>query len=76
MLFKLIICCYQCLYGFQSTAKDMTVQMAFIAESARLQATLGMYGIQTQTPTQVEPIQIWPPAELIKVYLLSTKLVS
>ena len=41
--------------------------MAFIAESARLQATLGTYGIQTQTPTQVEPIQIWPPAELIKV---------
>ncbi|XP_071785537.1 phosphorylase b kinase regulatory subunit beta-like [Asterias amurensis] len=54
--------------AFESTAKDMTVQMAFIAESARLQATLGMYGIQTQTPTQVEPIQIWPPAELIKAY--------
>ncbi|XP_038067424.1 phosphorylase b kinase regulatory subunit beta-like [Patiria miniata] len=54
--------------AFESTCKDMTVQMAFIAESARLQATLQTYGIQTQTPTQVEPIQIWPPNELIKAY--------
>ncbi|XP_022107548.1 phosphorylase b kinase regulatory subunit beta-like [Acanthaster planci] len=54
--------------AFENTSKDLTVQMAFIAESARLQATLQTYGIQTQTPTQVEPIQIWPPAELIKAY--------
>ena len=23
--------------------------------------------IQTQTPTEVEPVQIWPPGELVKV---------
>lgn len=28
---------------------------------------LATYGIDTQTPKQVEPIQIWPPSELIKV---------
>ena len=44
--------------------------MVFIAESARLQATLATYGIQTQTPTQVEPIQIWPPSELMKVSII------
>ena len=32
-----------------------------------LQATLATYGIHTQTPKQVEPIQIWPPSELVKV---------
>ncbi|KAI8491844.1 hypothetical protein Bbelb_302170 [Branchiostoma belcheri] len=42
--------------------------MVLIAESTSLQATLAMYGIQTQTPQQVEPIQIWPPGELVKVY--------
>ncbi|XP_072013114.1 phosphorylase b kinase regulatory subunit beta-like [Amphiura filiformis] len=54
--------------AFEGTPKDMTVQMAFIAESTRLQATLATYGIQSQTPTQVEPIQIWPHNELIKAY--------
>ena len=24
--------------------------------------------IQTQTPTEVEPVQIWPPGELVKVF--------
>ncbi|XP_071503310.1 phosphorylase b kinase regulatory subunit beta-like [Diadema antillarum] len=52
--------------AFETMTKDMTVQMAFIAESTRLQTTLATYGIQSQTPTQIEPIQIWPPAELIK----------
>ena len=37
--------------------------------SCSLQATLATYGIHTQTPKQVEPIQIWPPSELVKVGL-------
>ncbi|MPC71468.1 putative phosphorylase b kinase regulatory subunit beta [Portunus trituberculatus] len=34
----------------------------------RLQAMMATYGIQTQTPHEVEPVQIWPPRELVKVY--------
>lgn len=34
----------------------------------RLQVFLNTYGIQTQTPQQVEPIQIWPQQELVKVF--------
>ena len=26
------------------------------------------YGIQTQTPHEMEPVQIWPPSQLVKVY--------
>ena len=44
------------------------VQVVLIAESKRLQQTLATYGIQTQTPHQIEPIQIWPPSELVKAY--------
>ena len=29
---------------------------------------LATYGIQTQTPHQIEPVQIWPPSELVKAY--------
>jgi len=29
---------------------------------------LANYGIQSQTPMQIEPIEIWPPAELVKAY--------
>ena len=32
-----------------------------------LQASLATFGIETQTPQQIEPIQIWPPSELVKV---------
>ena len=39
-----------------------------IAESVRLQQMLANYGIQSQTPHQVEPIEIWPPGELVKAY--------
>lgn len=38
---------------------------------SRLQVFLNTYGIQTQTPQQVEPIQIWPQKELVKVTQLS-----
>lgn len=29
---------------------------------------LATYGIQTQTPHQIEPYQIWPPGQLVKAY--------
>ena len=38
-----------------------------IAESTRLQCMLTNYGILSQTPKEVEPVQIWPPGELVKV---------
>uniref|UniRef100_H2Z3G3 Phosphorylase b kinase regulatory subunit n=1 Tax=Ciona savignyi TaxID=51511 RepID=H2Z3G3_CIOSA len=43
-------------------------QISLISESKHLQAILSTYGISTQTPDQVEPIQIWPSQELVKVY--------
>ncbi|KAG0711404.1 putative phosphorylase b kinase regulatory subunit beta [Chionoecetes opilio] len=54
--------------AFQGTASDLVVQVVLIAESMRLQAMMATYGIQTQTPHEVEPVQIWPPRELVKVY--------
>ena len=42
--------------------------MVLISESAELQQLLGTYGIETQTPRQIEPIQIWSPKELTKAY--------
>ncbi|XP_076205359.1 phosphorylase b kinase regulatory subunit beta isoform X2 [Aptenodytes patagonicus] len=47
---------------------DLVVRVALIAESQRLQVFLNTYGIQTQTPQQVEPIQIWAQKELVKAY--------
>uniref|UniRef100_A0A8C0H9P0 Phosphorylase b kinase regulatory subunit n=1 Tax=Chelonoidis abingdonii TaxID=106734 RepID=A0A8C0H9P0_CHEAB len=47
---------------------DLVVHVALIAESQRLQVFLNTYGIQTQTPQQVEPIQIWAQQELVKAY--------
>ena len=44
------------------------IQVVLIAESSRLQQLLATYGIPTQTPHQVEPIQIWSPKELSKAY--------
>jgi len=49
-------------------ASDLVIQVVMIAESTRLQCMLANYGIQTQTPTEVEPVQIWPPGELVKVF--------
>ncbi|XP_069983940.1 probable phosphorylase b kinase regulatory subunit beta isoform X4 [Penaeus vannamei] len=54
--------------AFQGTASDLVVQVVLIAESMRLQAMMATYGIQTQTPHEVEPVQIWPPRDLVKVY--------
>ncbi|KAL1123716.1 hypothetical protein AAG570_001489, partial [Ranatra chinensis] len=54
--------------AFQGTATDLVVQIVLIAESMRLQAMMATYGIQTQTPHEVEPVQIWSSTQLIKVY--------
>lgn len=45
-------------YVFQGIATDLVVQVVLIAESMRLQAMMGTYGIQTQTPHEVEPVQV------------------
>lgn len=44
------------------------VQVVLIAESMRLQAMMATYGIHTQTPHEVEPVQIWSPNQLVKVF--------
>lgn len=43
------------------------VQVALIAESSRLQMMLSTYGISTQTPHELEPVQIWPSWRMVKV---------
>lgn len=50
------------------TESDQVVQVVLIAESIRLQAMMATYGIRTQTPLEVEPVQIWPPSQLVQVY--------
>ncbi|XP_059167823.1 phosphorylase b kinase regulatory subunit beta-like isoform X2 [Physella acuta] len=52
----------------KGTAPDLVIQIVLISETSRLQQLLGTYGIQTQTPHQIEPIQIWSPKELTKAY--------
>jgi len=52
---------------FHAMTTDLVVQVVMIAESTRLQAMLANYGIQTQTPHEVEPVQIWSPSEMVKV---------
>ncbi|KAG1714606.1 putative phosphorylase b kinase regulatory subunit beta [Nymphon striatum] len=54
--------------AFQGSASDLVVQVVLITESMRLQAMMATYGIQTQTPHEVEPVQIWSPSELVKVF--------
>ena len=46
---------------------DPVVQVALISESIRLQLMLNTYSIQTQTPFEVEPVQIWPRGRLVSV---------
>ncbi|XP_043476951.1 probable phosphorylase b kinase regulatory subunit beta isoform X1 [Leptopilina heterotoma] len=50
------------------THTDLVVQIVLIAESMRLQAMMATYGIQTQTPHEVEPVQILSSSQLVKVY--------
>ncbi|RWS29536.1 putative phosphorylase b kinase regulatory subunit beta-like protein [Leptotrombidium deliense] len=54
--------------AFQGIASDLVVQVVLIAESMRLQAMMATYGIQTQTPLEVEPVQIWAPSQLVQIY--------
>lgn len=54
--------------AFEAFMPDRVVQVAIIAESARLQQTLATHGVMSQTPKQVEPIQIWSPNELKKAF--------
>lgn len=53
---------------FQGTASDLIVQVVLIAESVRLQQMLANYGILSQTPHEIEPIEIWSPNELTKAF--------
>lgn len=54
--------------SFRAISSDLVVQVVLIAESIRLQAMMANYGIQTQTPLEVEPVQIWSSSQLVKVY--------
>jgi phosphorylase kinase alpha/beta subunit len=54
--------------SLKTARSDVIVQVALIAENSRLQASLAMYGIETQTLTQVEPIHVQPPTNLIELY--------
>jgi phosphorylase kinase alpha/beta subunit len=44
------------------------VQIALLAEDSALQAELAAYGIATQTPQQVAPIQVRPAQDLAQIY--------
>jgi phosphorylase kinase alpha/beta subunit len=48
--------------------QETMVQIALLAEDEDLQAKLAVYGIETQTPSQVEPIQIHQAGDLSTVY--------
>ena len=48
--------------------QDPVVQISLLAEDEDLQAQLTAYGIATQTPKQVEPIQVRQAIELSTVY--------
>lgn len=54
--------------SFKVADSDLVVQVSLIAESRNLQTTLATFGIETQTPQQIEPIQIWPPSLLVQAY--------
>uniref|UniRef100_A0A914GR47 Phosphorylase b kinase regulatory subunit n=1 Tax=Globodera rostochiensis TaxID=31243 RepID=A0A914GR47_GLORO len=44
------------------------VQIALISESVQLQMVLSTFGITTQTPHEVEPVQIWPSWRMVKLF--------
>ncbi|VDO35145.1 unnamed protein product [Onchocerca flexuosa] len=57
--------------GSSSMEGDPVVQVVLIAESSRLQMMLSTYGIDTQTPHDLEPVRIWPSWKMVKVCVLS-----
>ncbi len=48
--------------------RDALVQIALLAEDEVLQANLELHGIETQTPTQIEPIQVRKAEELSEIF--------
>ena len=48
--------------------RDPLVQIALLAEDEDLQTKLEVYGIATQTPNQIEPIQVRQAGELSSIY--------
>jgi phosphorylase kinase alpha/beta subunit len=48
--------------------REALVQIALLAEDEELQAKLEVHGIETQTPKQVEPIQVRKAEELSAIY--------
>ncbi|MBD2776260.1 glycoside hydrolase family 15 protein [Iningainema tapete] len=48
--------------------REALVQIALLAEDEILQAKLEVYGIETQTPKQVEPIQVRQADDLIAIF--------
>jgi len=47
---------------------ERTIQVALISENAALQTALSSYGVESETPTQTEPIVIWPSQDLVEFY--------
>jgi phosphorylase kinase alpha/beta subunit len=48
--------------------RQALIQIALLAEDEELQAKLAVHGIETQTPTQVEPIQVRKSGDLSHIY--------
>ncbi len=48
--------------------RQALVQIALLAEDEKLQAKLEIYGIETQTPAQIEPIEVREAGDLIAIY--------
>ncbi|MEA5618489.1 glycoside hydrolase family 15 protein [Cronbergia sp. UHCC 0137] len=49
-------------------SRQSLVQIALLAEDEELQKKLDVHGIETQTPTQIEPIQVRKAGELSQIY--------
>ncbi|MFH4977840.1 hypothetical protein AB6A40_004549 [Gnathostoma spinigerum] len=55
--------------AFQGSMEgNPVVQIALIAESTSVQMLLSTYGISSQTPKELEPVQIWPSWKMVKVF--------
>ncbi|AFZ59131.1 glycoside hydrolase family 15 protein [Anabaena cylindrica FACHB-243] len=48
--------------------REALIQIALLAEDEELQAKLEVHGIETQTPTQVEPIQVRKAGDLSHIF--------